>query len=103
MKAFAGNNLRILWVKAGKLLPVDTGGKIRSYNILRQLARDHQVTLLSYYGGQKDLVYERDIQRELPGAETIYTAALDGSATALSLNRPRPSLPPTSTREKPCT
>jgi len=86
MKAFAGNKLRILWVKAGKLLPVDTGGKIRSYNILRQLARDHQVTLLSYYGGQKDLVYEGEIQRELPGAETIYTAALDGSIAAQSLD-----------------
>src|SRR5260370_1982646 len=86
MKAFAGNNLRILWVKAGKLLPVDTGGKIRSYNILRQLARDHQVTLLSYYGGQKDFIYEGEIQRELPGAETIYTAALDGSALAQFLD-----------------
>jgi glycosyltransferase involved in cell wall biosynthesis len=86
MRAFAGNNLRILWVKAGKLLPVDTGGKIRSYNILRQLARDHQVTLLSYYGGQKDSIYEGEIQRELPGAETIYTAALDGSAAAQSLD-----------------
>ncbi len=86
MKAFAGNNLRILWVKAGKLLPVDTGGKIRSYNILRQLARDHQVTLLSYYGGQKDSIYEGEIQRELPGAETIYTAALDGNAVAQSLD-----------------
>jgi glycosyltransferase involved in cell wall biosynthesis len=86
MKAFAGNNLRILWVKAGKLLPVDTGGKIRSYNILRQLARDHQVTLLSYYGGQKDSIYEGEIQRELPGAETIYTAALDGGAVTQSLD-----------------
>ena len=43
--------MKILWVKAGKLLPVDTGGKIRSFNILRHLAREHEVTLLSYYGG----------------------------------------------------
>jgi glycosyltransferase involved in cell wall biosynthesis len=78
--------LRILWVKAGKLLPVDTGGKIRSYNILRQLARDHHVTLLSYYGGKKDLIYEGEIERELPGAETIYTAALDGGVLAQSLD-----------------
>ena len=72
--------LRILWVKAGKLLPVDTGGKIRSYNILRHLARAHDMTLLTYYGGQRDLQYETDIARELPGAETVYTAALDGTA-----------------------
>ena len=78
--------MRILWVKAGKLLPVDTGGKIRSYNILRHLARDHDVTLLSYYGGQRDVAYESEIQRELPGAHTIYTAALDGTALAQSLD-----------------
>lgn len=77
--------MRILWVKAGKLLPVDTGGKIRSYNILRQLARHHEVTLLSYYGGQRDSAYEGEIQLELPGTQTIYTAALDGSVIAQSL------------------
>jgi glycosyltransferase involved in cell wall biosynthesis len=78
--------VRILWVKAGKLLPVDTGGKIRSYNILRHLARDHDVTLLSYYGGQRDVAYQSEIQRELPGAHTIYTAALDGGTLAQSVD-----------------
>jgi sugar transferase (PEP-CTERM/EpsH1 system associated) len=78
--------VRILWVKAGKLLPVDTGGKIRSYNILRHLARHHEVTLLSYYGGHRDPVYEAAIQRELSGAHTIYTAALDGQFTAQALD-----------------
>jgi polysaccharide biosynthesis protein PslH len=81
--------LRILWVKAGKLLPVDTGGKIRSYNILRHLARAHDVTLLTYYGGSRDLQYETDIARELPGAETVYTAALDGTAFSQSLDYAR--------------
>jgi glycosyltransferase involved in cell wall biosynthesis len=67
--------MRILWVKAGKLLPVDTGGKIRSYNLLRQLAARHDVTLLSYYGGERDYQYEREIAEHLPGAETIHTGA----------------------------
>lgn len=67
--------MKILWVKAGKLLPVDTGGKIRSYNILLKLAKEHEVTLLSYYGGEKDAAYETDIIRHLPGAQVIYTAA----------------------------
>src|SRR5438309_10474761 len=44
------NSMRILWVKAGGLVPPDTGGKIRSYNILRELARRHSVTFFSYYG-----------------------------------------------------
>jgi len=78
--------LRILWVKAGKLLPVDTGGKIRTYNILKHLARAHSVTLLSYYAGREDAEYEAEIKHELPGAETICTAGLDGSALAQSLD-----------------
>lgn len=67
--------MKILWVKAGKLWPVDTGGKIRSFNILRHLARNHEVTLLSYYGGRRDAEYETAIAQQLPGAQTIYTAA----------------------------
>ncbi|MGB7583641.1 MAG: glycosyltransferase [Terriglobales bacterium] len=42
--------MKILWVKAGGLVPPDTGGKIRSHQILRELARDHAVTLFSFYG-----------------------------------------------------
>ena len=78
--------MRTLWVKAGKLLPVDTGGKIRSYNILRHLARAHSVTLLGYYGGPKDSSYEDAIALELPGAQTIHTAVLDGSGVAQTLS-----------------
>ena len=41
--------MRLLWVKAGGLLPPDMGGKIRSYNILKQLARRHEITLFTFY------------------------------------------------------
>ena len=41
--------MKILWVKAGGLVPTDSGGKIRSYNILRELARNHSITLFSFY------------------------------------------------------
>jgi sugar transferase (PEP-CTERM/EpsH1 system associated) len=41
--------MKILWVKGGGLIPPDTGGKIRSYNILRELARHHSVTFFSFY------------------------------------------------------
>jgi sugar transferase (PEP-CTERM/EpsH1 system associated) len=42
--------MKILWVKAGGLVPPDTGGKIRSYNIVRELAREHDITFFSFYG-----------------------------------------------------
>jgi sugar transferase (PEP-CTERM/EpsH1 system associated) len=42
--------LRVLWVKSGGLVPLDTGGKIRSFNLLKELARKHEVTLFTFYG-----------------------------------------------------
>jgi sugar transferase (PEP-CTERM/EpsH1 system associated) len=45
--------MKILWVKAGGLVPPDTGGKIRSYNILRQLARTDSVTFFSFYAAHE--------------------------------------------------
>jgi polysaccharide biosynthesis protein PslH len=49
--------MKILWVKAGGLVPPDTGGKIRSYNILRELARQHSVTFFSFYAAHDNDVH----------------------------------------------
>jgi sugar transferase (PEP-CTERM/EpsH1 system associated) len=49
--------VRILWVKAGGLVPLDSGGRIRSYNILRQLARDHRVTYFGFHAEQDDAAH----------------------------------------------
>jgi sugar transferase (PEP-CTERM/EpsH1 system associated) len=46
--------MKLLWVKAGGLLPPDMGGKIRSYNILKQLARRHEITLFTFYREHPD-------------------------------------------------
>lgn len=75
--------MRILWVKAGQLLPVDTGGKIRTYNILKELAGLHEVTLLSYYGGPRDDAYESALRQEFPRAEALagcWPSSLPGEA-----------------------
>jgi len=81
--------VKILWVKAGRLLPADTGGRLRSYNLLRCLAREHDVTLLSYYGGFRDLQYEAEIREKLPGSEIIYTAAPDSTPLEQALDYAR--------------
>lgn len=70
--------MRLLWVKAGKILPVDTGGRIRSFNILRHLAARHDATFLSYYSGDRDEQYERDLARQFPGAVTLTAGAPTG-------------------------
>src|SRR5258708_33227044 len=63
--------MRIVWLKAGKLLPVDTGGKIRSFNILRHLAARHEMTVVSYYTGAADHAYESALNAQFPGAECV--------------------------------
>ena len=52
--------MRVLWVKSGGLVPLDTGGKIRSFNLLREIARNHEVTLFTFYGR-----YEGDTHAQL--------------------------------------
>jgi polysaccharide biosynthesis protein PslH len=63
--------VRILWVKANKLLPVHSGGDIRSFNILRQLAMREEVTFLSYYDGTRDPQYEAELEKQLPGSVCV--------------------------------
>jgi glycosyltransferase involved in cell wall biosynthesis len=43
--------LRILWLKTELLHPVDKGGKIRTYNMLKELKRDHHLTYLTLDDG----------------------------------------------------
>jgi polysaccharide biosynthesis protein PslH len=43
--------LRILWLKTELLHPVDKGGKIRTYEMLRALRREHHVTYLTLDDG----------------------------------------------------
>lgn len=65
--------MRILWVKADKLLPVHSGGNIRSYHILRHLSAHNNVTFFSYYDGDHDENYERELAQQLPGAIAVCT------------------------------
>lgn len=71
--------MKILWVKANKILPVHSGGDLRSFNILRQLATREQVIFFSYYNGATDTEYERNLQEQLPGAICIGTGQRQGS------------------------
>src|SRR6266567_1617584 len=46
--------MHILWLKTELLHPVDKGGKIRTYNMLRELKRKHQITYLALDDGMAD-------------------------------------------------
>jgi len=64
--------MKILWVKPGKILPLDTGGKLRTYNILRHLAASHELTYLSYYAGERDEAYEQEVPSHIPGTLCVH-------------------------------
>jgi glycosyltransferase involved in cell wall biosynthesis len=72
--------LKILWAKANKILPLHSGGDIRSYNLLRQLAPRHQLMFLSYYDGPADADYKKALREKLPGTVCIATGRNCGSA-----------------------
>jgi len=40
--------MNLLWANAGLLLPLDKGGKLRTWHLLRQLARRHDITYVSF-------------------------------------------------------
>ncbi len=87
--------MRLLWVKAGKLLPPDTGGKIRSYHLLRHLATRDELVLLSYYGGSRDEQYERSLRQTFPRAVPLWTGSPEtGPAAAIHYLSRIPRLAP---------
>ena len=40
--------MRILWLKSDLLLPLDKGGKLRTWHLMRHLARRHAITYLAF-------------------------------------------------------
>ena len=78
--------MRILWVKADKLLPVQNGGNIRTYHVLRYLSARHELTFYSYYGGAPDPHYERDLQQQFPGAVAVSTGKRELAGAARGLD-----------------
>lgn len=78
--------VRILWVKAGKLLPVENGGNIRTYHIARYLASRHELTFFSYYDGARDAAYENELRAEFPGAVSVSTRKTDSVALRRALD-----------------
>jgi glycosyltransferase involved in cell wall biosynthesis len=78
--------MKILWVKADKLLPVENGGNIRTYHILRHLSSQHELTFYSYYGGREDRAYERELRERLPGSIAVCTGKRELSGISRGLD-----------------
>ena len=60
--------MRILWLKSDLLLPLDKGGKLRTWHLMRQLAKHHAITFLSYADPQQpaeDIEGMREVASEV--------------------------------------
>lgn len=68
--------VRILWVKANKLLPLHSGGDIRSYHIAKYLASRHRLCFFSYYDGPLDVEYENSLSEHFPGSFAISSGKI---------------------------
>ncbi len=75
--------VRILWVKANKLLPVHSGGDIRSYHIARHLASQHELVFMSYYDGVLDAEYEHKLGEQFPGSMCVCTERQESKSARL--------------------
>ncbi len=63
--------MRVLWVKAGGVVPADSGGRIRSLHILKELARQHSITIFTYYAE-----HFGDQNRELSGFDKVVAVPI---------------------------
>ncbi len=88
--------MRILWAKANKILPVTSGGDLRSFNLLKQLAASDQLVFFSCYDGVPDHEYETELRKQLPGSICVCTGKKVDSrfARVLDYARRLPQDPP---------
>ena len=54
--------MKILWLKSDLLLPLDKGGKLRTWHLLRHLARRHDITYVAF--AERDQLDERGSVRK---------------------------------------
>jgi sugar transferase (PEP-CTERM/EpsH1 system associated) len=81
-------SLKILWVKAGGIYPPNIGGRIRSFHLLKVLARRHSVTLFTFYAATDDdqhSEFEHDLARIVCMPLMIPTGRTLGEAVRYGL------------------
>src|SRR4051812_15100215 len=69
--------MRLLWLKSDVLLPLDTGGKLRTWHLLRHLASRHDITYLGCASpdqSQAELDGMHEVARTVHVVRQRYTA-----------------------------
>lgn len=87
--------MRILWIKTELLHPIDKGGKIRTYQMLKQIRRDHDVTYLSFTTPNESEAIENSSEYchrlvKVPSRQRLKSGARFYCDLLLNLNSPLP-------------
>lgn len=77
--------MRILALAARLPYPLDTGAKIRSSHILKTLASRHDVTLLSFIGGNADMEYAKNLKASNIEVIPVSNPMIDKGISPVSL------------------
>src|SRR5512135_1030652 len=72
--------MRILWLKSDLLLPLDKGGKLRTWHLMRQLARRHEITYLCFADPSSSAA-DREGMREVCSRLEMVPRVEDGKGT----------------------
>jgi sugar transferase (PEP-CTERM/EpsH1 system associated) len=63
--------MRILWLKTDLLLPLDKGGKLRTWHLMRHLAQRHEITYLSFADPHEPAKHVAGMREVAARVETI--------------------------------
>lgn len=66
--------MNLLWLNAGLLLPLDKGGKLRTWHLMRHLARRHQITYVAFSEPGQAKTDEAGMREVCSRLETIRRA-----------------------------
>src|SRR5436305_177133 len=66
--------MNILWLKSDLLLPLDKGGRLRTWHLMRHLAKRHDITYLSFAenGQQREAAGMREVARRVVTVARLY-------------------------------
>src|SRR5215203_5494773 len=63
--------MRVLWLNAGLLLPLDKGGKLRTWHLMRHLAQRHDITYLSFSDPSQTEAHRTGMREVCERLETV--------------------------------
>jgi sugar transferase (PEP-CTERM/EpsH1 system associated) len=63
--------MKLLWLNSGLLLPLDKGGKLRTWHVMRHLAARHEITYLSFEDSTQTDADRRGMSQVCSRLETV--------------------------------